>query len=144
MAKLTLADIKIQLKDRGLKATKQRVAVAQVLAQANQPIGVKEIYQEISKHDKVTGIATVYRVLSLLVDVGIIQRNPSVSRESSHYQMADTKTGQVVCSRCGKVEYIDIAPELEALRTTVSKRSKFATTDQSLYIIADCRNIKCN
>ena len=138
------ANIKDTLAAKGVKATKHRLAVARLLAAADKPLGVKEIYERLVHEDTNVGMATVYRVMTVLENAGVVCRQPTVAGTSAHYQVASRGPGQVVCSRCGKVEDIDQLPEFERLRQMVSERSNFATTDQSLYIIADCRNEECD
>lgn len=131
---------------RGLRATKRRLAVARIIAAAAQPVGVKEIHRRLSRSDATVGIATVYRALAVLEDAGVARRQPRVGSDSAQYAPAAPAAaggGQVVCSRCGKTESLGDLPEFARLRSTVSRQSKFAAAEQSLYIIADCRNERC-
>ena len=131
------------LRRRGIRATKNRVAVARILDGAGRPMGIKEIYSKLSDEEGNVGMATVYRVMSVLEEAGLVQRQPFVSGKSALYSVPAAAAGQVVCSKCGKVEDIDQLPGLERLREEVAQRSDFATPEQSLYIIADCRNEEC-
>lgn len=138
------ADIVGLLKARGLSATRHRRAVARVLDSASQPMGAKEIFASMVQSDAKTSLATVYRVLAVLEKAGMVQKRPDMAGNSAQYQVPGSSKGQVVCSKCGKVELIEVMPEMEKLSKAVSKNSRFATTEQSLYIIADCRNQQCN
>ena len=138
-----ISDIKQRLQARGVRPTKQRLAVAEMVAEAHEPIGANDILQKCVEQNSKIGIATIYRVLSLLEKSGVVNRQPQMSGATVHYSIARDNLGQVVCSRCGKVEEIEQMPGLSKLRKDISRNSQFATTDQSLYIIADCRNDKC-
>lgn len=134
------------LQSKGVRSTRQRLAIAEVIAKAESPIGANAIWRQLNKQKRKIGIATIYRVLALFEKNGMVARQPQVGATATfHYALATSdQLGQVVCSRCGKVEEIERIPGLENLRKEVSRNSQFATTDQSLYIIADCRNDKCD
>ena len=132
------------LRKKGLRATRQRLAVASMIASSKSPIGVKEIFECLVREGSKVGIATVYRVIALLEEAGVIERQPMIAGNAAQYHLPYHGSGQLVCSRCGKVEIIDKVPGFEKMRESVASQSDFATTEQSLYIIADCRNVECN
>lgn len=134
------------LRSRGLRATRNRLAVAGIVAGSKGPLGVKDIFERLVRKDSRVGLATVYRVISALEEAGVIARAPSIGGTAKSYQAAAAAAGlgQVVCSRCGKVEEIAGFPGLDELRRSVVRQSNFATAEQSLYIIADCRNEECD
>ncbi|MBF2734934.1 MAG: transcriptional repressor [Betaproteobacteria bacterium AqS2] len=143
---LAEAQVREMLAAKGLRATKRRMAVARIIAAAAQPVGVKEIHRRLSRTDSTVGLATVYRALAVLEDAGVARRQPRVGSDSAQYAPAPPAAaggGQVVCSRCGKTESIGDLPEFASIRSTVARNSKFAAAEQSLYIIADCRNERC-
>lgn len=145
---LTAKRLKELLAARGLRATRQRIAVARALSAAGRPVGVKELERMLGRDGSDIGVATIYRTLSVLAEAGVVRRQPSArGRDSAHYVAASptaASSGQVVCSRCGKIERIESLPEFAQIRGAVSRQSQFATTEQSLYIIADCRNEQCD
>ena len=132
------------LRKKGTRATRHRLAVAGIMAESKTPMGVKDVFEHMVRQDPQIGLATVYRVMSVLEEAGVIKRQPNLTGVTAHYQLSSAESGQVVCSRCGKVEAISQFPGLEELRRNVVSQSKFATSDQSLYIIADCRNEECD
>ena len=131
------------LKSRGLRPTKYRKAIIDLLQNTTAPIDAKDIYAQLQKNTKSLSFATVYRSLKSLEEAGILQRVPKVASNTAYYQIPKDAKAQVVCSRCGKVEEFEISPELAKLGQSVTRNSQFAKSDQqSLYIIADCRNSK--
>lgn len=67
------ADIIKILRENGFRITKQRELIIDVIA-AYPCHSCKEIYYEASKRDPAIGIATVYRMLNTLEEVGAISR----------------------------------------------------------------------
>ena len=66
-----MEDINSILSKVGLKCTKQRISVMQVLSDADAPLTVENIY------DKVDGmsLSTVYRITEKLCEKGIVSKH---------------------------------------------------------------------
>ncbi len=61
------------LKERGCRITKQRMLIIDVIL-ANECSCCKEIYYKASQIDSTIGIATVYRLVNTLEEIGAISR----------------------------------------------------------------------
>ncbi|MDO5156289.1 MAG: transcriptional repressor [Eubacteriales bacterium] len=61
------------LRERGCRITKQRRILLDVILDENVSC-CKEIYYKASKKDKKIGVATVYRMINLLEDIGAVSR----------------------------------------------------------------------
>lgn len=66
-------DIIDELRQNGYRITKKRKLIIDVILK-NQYTSCKEIYCETVKEDPSIGIATVYRTLRCLEDIGVIDR----------------------------------------------------------------------
>lgn len=62
-----------ELRDSGCRVTKQRMLILDVILN-NDISCCKEIYWEVSKMDPTIGIATVYRMVRQLEEIGVINR----------------------------------------------------------------------
>lgn len=62
-----------ELKKRGFRITRQRKLLIDIIA-SGEYYGAKEIYYEAIKKDPGIGIATVYKMLKTLEDIGAIDR----------------------------------------------------------------------
>ena len=89
-----MEDINSILSKVGLKCTKQRISVMQVLSDADAPLTVENIY------DKVDGmsLSTVYRIAEKLCEKGIVSKHTIQHR---HY---------AICLGCKEMRYVDICP----------------------------------
>lgn len=66
-------DIIRELKNRGKRITQQREAMIDIIT--TEPCGnVKELYYKVVKIDPGIGLATVYRMLMTLEEIGAIER----------------------------------------------------------------------
>ena len=63
-----------RLRERGYRITKQRKLIISTILE-NDCSCCKEIYYEALKHDPTIGMATVYRTISALQDMGILKRD---------------------------------------------------------------------
>lgn len=61
-------------RERGLRVTKQRKLILDIVFE-QECTCCKEIYYQASKKDKSIGIATVYRMVNVLTDLGVFQVN---------------------------------------------------------------------
>jgi len=61
------------LKESGMRITRQRMIVADVIAD-NDGASCKDICCIVRGKDSSVGVATVYRMINLLEDIGVIER----------------------------------------------------------------------
>lgn len=62
-----------KLKENGFRITKQRKIIVEVIVQ-NEFTSCKDIYYQVMSRDSSIGMATVYRMIRTLEDLGIIER----------------------------------------------------------------------
>lgn len=62
-----------RLKDNGCRVTKQRMVILDVILE-NHCNSCKEVFYYVSKIDEKIGIATVYRMVNALEEIGVISR----------------------------------------------------------------------
>ncbi len=61
------------LKESGMRVTKQRILIANVIAD-NDGASCKDICCIVRGKDSSVGVATVYRMINVLEDIGLIER----------------------------------------------------------------------
>lgn len=62
-----------RLKDNGCRITKQRKLIVDVIMN-NDFTSCKDIYYQVVALDKNVGMATVYRMIRVLEDIGVVKR----------------------------------------------------------------------
>ena len=62
-----------ELRGRGCRITKQRLLILDIILE-NDCSSCKEIYYRASRQDESIGIATVYRMVNMLEEIGAISR----------------------------------------------------------------------
>jgi Fur family transcriptional regulator, ferric uptake regulator len=100
-----------------------RLAVVDVLSSHSCCLTARDIADELRASGQTTGIASVYRALDLLHDLGLVQRL-DVGDGTARYEPADPSGEHhhhLVCDRCGRVtafedERLELAIEALARR----------------------------
>jgi len=106
---------------QGIRLTGQRRAGGQALEESTDHPNVEDLHERALKLDPQISIATVYRTVKLLEEIGMVERHEfgggraryeDADREH-HDHLIDINSGQVI-------EFID--PEIEALQQAIATR----------------------
>lgn len=116
-----------------------RQAVIESLAEQECCRSAQEIFDQLRAENRRIGIASVYRVLDLLVSLGLVQRlelgggvsrfEPALPGGEHHHHL--------VCVGCGDVHPFE-DPELERALDDAAQRSAFAVEGHDLVLRGRC------
>ena len=127
------------LRHRGLRCTAQRLAVLRVLDETPYHLSAAEVLGAVRQALPQVGLATVYRTLELLADLGLVAR---VHLEDGCHRYTAASSGhrhQLICSECGLVvEFGECA--LGGLTETLARRTDFAIEGHWLQLYGRCRD----
>lgn len=98
-------DILEALRSAGYRITAPRRAIVGALESASGPKTAKEI----GVRTKIKDASTVYRTLSELVKVGLIEE--FADGDVSYYEISHQHHDHAICSTCGKIEHIPCESE---------------------------------
>lgn len=138
-------DIKVKLRSQGSKLTPQRRAVLEViLRRQHDHLSSEEIYDEVRKDLPDVGLATVYRTLQLLCNLGVVSRvvlDDSVSRYELRLDDEEHHHHHLICEKCGKIEEVhnDL---LEPLEEYVRDKFGFEIKNHDLKFTGYCKDCK--
>ncbi len=134
-----LSRFKQLLRTKNLKFTKQREVILFTLYSHTGHFTPEELYQLIKKESPElnTGIATVYRTLSLLENAGIVT-SISFGTQGKKYELGvKAHHDHIICTKCGKIlEFFDEA--IEKKQNRIAKEFGFVMEDHSLKIFGIC------
>lgn len=139
----SFAEICNRLRNHAYKLTPQRKTILKIFFEhADQHLSAEDIYQIIRPLNSEIGLATVYRTLDLLAELGILQKNDfgdgrsryEFTRQDEHHHH------HLICLRCGNVSEFD-DDLLESLEAVIAKRTKFKVMDHDLKFYGYCH--KC-
>jgi Fur family ferric uptake transcriptional regulator len=127
------------LRSSGLKYTKQRELVLEIIYKNRGHFTSEDIYNLIKTHypDVTLGIATVYRTLTLLEDAQIVT-SLSFGTQGKKYEFGLTDHhDHFVCMECGAItEFFDEG--IEAQQEAIAKQHNFKMTGHIMKITGIC------
>jgi Fe2+ or Zn2+ uptake regulation protein len=132
-----LADL---LRDRGLRATSQRVVMHRLLRDRDRHLSAEELLSEASEQLPGVSLPTVYATLELFEQLGIVRRVNGGggtllwdTRSDTHHHM--------ICRNCGRIEDMDTPLDLEVARRSAARAGFRADRAEVVVsgLCADCR-----
>ncbi|AZA11878.1 Fur family transcriptional regulator [Corynebacterium gerontici] len=122
----------------GVRNTRQRTAVVNVLQELDTFASAKNIHREITDRDLNVGLTTVYRTLQSLAEIGAVDVLQMTNGEAL-YRHCSTEAHHhhLVCMKCGKTEEIEGGP-VEEWAAKVAKEHGFALTGHDAEIYGTC------
>jgi len=136
-----LSDFKQLLKINGLKFTIQREVILEMLYNSDEhltPEGLHHLIQQ--KHPELnTGIATVYRTLSLLESSDMVT-SLSFGAQGKKYELgAKDHHDHIICTQCGSItEFVD--EQIEQRQREITEALGFVMQEHSMQIYGICKN----
>jgi len=138
-----LIDFKALLKKNTLKFTIQREVILETLYNSDEHLTPEALHRLIQDKfpELKTGIATVYRTLSLLEDSNMVT-SLSFGAQGKKYELgAKEHHDHLICTECGSItEFVD--EDIENRQHAIADELGFKMKDHSMQIYGLCKN--CN
>ena len=138
-----LTDFKILLKNNALKFTIQREMILQTLYNSDEHLTPESLHHLMQEKfpDLKTGIATVYRTLSLLEDSKMVT-SLSFGAQGKKYELgAKNHHDHLICTKCGVItEFVDDV--IEDRQHKIADELGFIMKDHSMQIYGICKICK--
>lgn len=120
----------------GIKVTKQRVAVIQILEKAKEPITAEAIYAQLEDKE-LLNYSTVYRTLNTLSEKGALIKTGDPGGKTYFQLKGHHHSHELECLACHKHIKIDACP-VDAFSRAVAKETGFMVTEHYLQIKGLC------
>ena len=131
----------MQLKEKGLKVTPQRVAIYEAVIKLRNHPSAEKVIEYIKKNHPNISVGTVYKVLDSLVEQQLLRKVKSekdVMRYDAHLQQHH----HLYCKETERIEDFE-DPELDAMINEYFNKKKikgFKVKDISLQITGEFKN----
>jgi Fur family ferric uptake transcriptional regulator len=125
------------LRAHGVRVTGQRLEVLEELAQERDDVTAQVLWRRLRERGSQTGLATVYRTLSLLHEKGVIDALSHHGTELCYRLCNDTHHHHMVCSSCHRVVEIDSCG-LDGWLADIAAHHDFSVTDHTVEITGIC------
>lgn len=131
-----------ELRARGLRFTAQRKAVLDIIIQnEGKHLSPEEIYGLVKINTPEIGVATVYRTLMLLEDMGFVHKidlDDGKGRYELNKSEEDHLHHHLICVKCGSISEVKY-DLLELLEEQILKENEFLVKNHSVKFYGYCK-----
>ena len=133
-----LAQAMQRLAEAGVRMTPQRAAILEWIFNSDAHFSAEDLWCTMRTGGRVVSRATIYRFLSLLLQLGILRELP-LGDPHVHYEVAlgDETHEHIVCTVCGKVVEFR-RPDIEAAIKEVCRQYGFECRAHRFEILGIC------
>lgn len=130
------------LKCKGLKVTKHRNSVLEVIIDSTRPVTAEDIYIILKQKDISINLSSIYRILDTLVANSLINKFIFEENNKTCYEMNDMQHKHyLICNSCKKIVPISGCP-LHAYESELENSLGFTITNHKLEIYGYCKECK--
>lgn len=131
-----------RLTDREYKLTPQRRMILRAFVEnRGRHLSADDVFGLVKPDHPEIGLATVYRTLDLLSELGVLSRS-EFGDGRARYELAERASQHrhhhLICRRCGRVEEVR-GDLLEAVEAMIRSRHGFRTLDHDVKFFGLCR-----
>ncbi len=108
------------LKDKGCRLTPQRLAMLKILAKSEGHPSIEQIYEQIKINFPTTSLATIYKTMRLLKDMGEVLELTLTSVGTRYDGNRPYPHPHIICTRCGRI----LDPEFEGLAAVSAEMAR--------------------
>ena len=131
------AKLKEALHRHGLRLTRSRMAVLHVLGASVEHLKVAEVHRRAREIDGRVGLASVYRTMGLLAQMGLVKHVHLDHRHRHYASITEDHSHHLVCTSCGlAVEFNDC--RLEKVERAIARRTDFEIEGHCMEFFGRC------
>ncbi len=138
-------ELKENLKNKGYKLTPQRRAILNsIMNSEDRHLTAEEIYDLVKVDCPEIGLATVYRTVQLLEELGVVSKldlDDGCSRYELVMEGEEHQHHHLICNGCGKVIEVE-GDLLDELEKNIENNYSFKILDHSLKFYGICEECK--
>lgn len=122
----------------GMRLTSQRRTILEVLDESEAHLDAEALYHRAKARDPKISLATVYRTLAALREIGLVQqRQLTRADQRGYYEIADQQHYHFTCLRCGRVIEFD-TPLMTQIQQEFASEMGVRVTQARLHLEGYC------
>ena len=126
-----------RLRERGCRLTPQRRAVIQILVESQDHPTVEQIYEQVREDFPMTSLATVYKTVALLKEMGEV-REIGFGEGGNRYDGYDPSPHpHLICVECRQIVDLDL-PTLDTLPQAVAQEMGYRIIEHRVDFFGVC------
>jgi Fur family ferric uptake transcriptional regulator len=128
-----------QLQNRGMRITPQRAIIFEAIEKLEGHLTAEEIFEQVQKVNPYVSLATVYRTLELLQEMGLINQT-NFGRSQTYFALKDHGPHHhLVCTECARIE--EFSDEIfDSVRSELKAKYGFRAYTDHMSIFGVCKN----
>jgi Fur family peroxide stress response transcriptional regulator len=128
------------LRKKGYKATPQRIAICRLALKSRAHPTAQRIYSEVKELQPTVSLATVYKTLQILTELGLIQELDFPQSQARFDSYVEPHIN-LVCLRCGNIRDVE-DPAAREIIARIAATAEFTRTGQRLDIYGICNECR--
>jgi len=134
--------IKELLEKEGIKNTKKRNLILEVLENSSTPITAEQIFLKLKENNNSIWISTIYRTLEMLMKKGIVTKTVMPGESKALFELDRMQhKHHIICMECNKMMPVDDCP-LKEYEKNLMKKTDFDVISHRLEIYGYCPSCK--
>jgi Fur family ferric uptake transcriptional regulator len=121
----------------GVRATRQRAAIASLLEKLDEFRSAQELHDELRRRGEGIGLTTVYRTLQQIGAAGLVDTMRSVTGESLYRRCSEDHHHHLVCRACGSTVEVQ-GRQVESWAAEVAREHGFSDVSHTIEIFGLC------
>ena len=130
------------LHQNGYRVTQPRLQVMRILANSEIPLTPQDIYQRTLALDSPPGIASVYRTLEMLDDLGLIQNIHLPDGCHSIYPVVEGHKHLLICTCCSQTRVVEGNEGIADYIKRIEEQTSYQVNEHWLQLFGICQ--ECN
>ncbi len=133
---------KSALAQRGLRVTQPRLQVMEIIATSSGPLTPQEIYQRSLELDAPPGIASIYRTLETLDELGLIQQIHQPDGCHGIWPAVEGHQHLILCRGCGQMQVVEGNENIAEYIKRIETETGFQVDEHWLQLFGACERCK--
>ncbi len=121
----------------GVRATRQRAAIADLLENLDEFRSAQELHDELRRRGEGIGLTTVYRTLQQMAAAGVVDTLRTDTGESVYRRCSQDHHHHLVCRDCGSTVEIQ-GGDVETWAADIARQHGFSDVSHTIEIFGVC------
>lgn len=129
---------KDSMRQRGYRITRPRLKVMEIIATSKTALTPQEIYHKSLEAEQPPGIASVYRTLEMLDELGLIQQIHHPGGCHGIWPALEGHKHLLLCTNCNHMQVIEGNEEISDYINMVEEQTRYQVKDHWLQLFGLC------
>jgi len=121
----------------GVRSTRQRAALAQVLVDVDDFRSAQQLHATLVQRGDAVGLTTVYRTIQALLETGEVDVVLRSDGEALYRRCGTAHHHHLVCRQCGRTVEVE-GPAVERWAHTVAEENGFTEVSHTVEVFGVC------